>query len=191
MLPASVRIFVCTAPQDMRRSFDTLALTAQQVVGEDPQAGSLFVFLGRRANRIKMRLSRKDATTSDADIVRRRFLPIDIDPVRPSGVSGTDAEHGLALLLETERGAVLFDTGATPTVLAANAAALDIDLARVTAVVLSHGHYDHTGGLPAVLAAAPSARVEIASVLGAQSVEPLCGMASGMRAARCGVRMRG
>jgi len=54
MLPASVRIFVCTAPQDMRRSFDTLALTAQQVVGEDPQGGSLFVFLGRRANRIKV-----------------------------------------------------------------------------------------------------------------------------------------
>jgi 7,8-dihydropterin-6-yl-methyl-4-(beta-D-ribofuranosyl)aminobenzene 5'-phosphate synthase len=69
------------------------------------------------------------------------------------------AEHGLALLLETDRGAVLFDTGATPAVLAANAAALGVDLARVSAVVLSHGHYDHTGGLPAVLAAAPSARV--------------------------------
>jgi 7,8-dihydropterin-6-yl-methyl-4-(beta-D-ribofuranosyl)aminobenzene 5'-phosphate synthase len=69
------------------------------------------------------------------------------------------AEHGLALLLETGRGMVLFDTGATPAVLVANAAALGVDLARVSAVVLSHGHYDHTGGLPAVLAAAPSARV--------------------------------
>ena len=72
---------------------------------------------------------------------------------------GLAAEHGLALLLETERGTVLFDTGATPTALAANAAALGVDLARVSAVVLSHGHYDHTGGLPAALAAAPSARV--------------------------------
>jgi len=54
MLPLSVRIFVCTAPQDMRRSFDTLALAAQQVVGEDPQSGSLFVFVGRRANRVKV-----------------------------------------------------------------------------------------------------------------------------------------
>lgn len=54
MLPPSVRIFVCTAPQDMRRSFDTLALTAKQVVGEDPQSGSLFVFVGRRANRVKV-----------------------------------------------------------------------------------------------------------------------------------------
>jgi transposase len=54
MLPASVRIFVCTEPQDMRRSFDTLALAARQVVGEDPQSGSLFVFLGRRGMRMKV-----------------------------------------------------------------------------------------------------------------------------------------
>ncbi|WP_321504572.1 hypothetical protein [uncultured Methanoregula sp.] len=53
--------------------------------------------LSRRANRIKMRLGKKDNTTSDADILRRRWLPIDIDPVRPSGVSSTDEEHGLAL----------------------------------------------------------------------------------------------
>jgi len=53
--------------------------------------------LSRRANRIKMRLSKKDSTTSDADILRRRWLPIDIDPLRPSGVSSTDEEHGLAL----------------------------------------------------------------------------------------------
>lgn len=72
---------------------------------------------------------------------------------------GLAAQHGLALLLETERGTVLFDTGATAAVLAANAAALGVDLGRVGAVVLSHGHYDHTGGLPAVLAAAPAARV--------------------------------
>ena len=52
--------------------------------------------LARRANRIKMHLSRSDTTTSDADILRRRWLPIDIDPVRPSGVSSTDAEHELA-----------------------------------------------------------------------------------------------
>lgn len=53
--------------------------------------------LSRRANRIKMRLGKKDSTTSDADILRRRWLPIDIDPLRPSGVSSTDEEHELAL----------------------------------------------------------------------------------------------
>ncbi|WP_321506347.1 hypothetical protein [uncultured Methanoregula sp.] len=54
--------------------------------------------LSRRANRIKMRLGKKDSTTSDADILRRRWLPIDIDPARPSGVSSTDEEHDLALV---------------------------------------------------------------------------------------------
>ncbi|MFA4861417.1 hypothetical protein [Methanoregula sp.] len=53
--------------------------------------------LSRRAHRIKMRLGKKDSTTSDADILRRRWLPVDIDPVRPSGVSSTDEEHRLAL----------------------------------------------------------------------------------------------
>ena len=52
--------------------------------------------LARRANRVASRLGRKDATTADADIVRRRWLPIDVDPVRPSGVSSTGDEHRAA-----------------------------------------------------------------------------------------------
>jgi transposase len=54
MLPASVRIFVCTVPQDMRRSFDTLALATKEIIGEDPQSGALFVFVGKRATRVKV-----------------------------------------------------------------------------------------------------------------------------------------
>jgi transposase len=54
MLPATARIFVCTTPQDMRRSFDSLALVARQLVGEDPQSGAIFVFVGRRARHIKL-----------------------------------------------------------------------------------------------------------------------------------------
>ncbi|MEZ4329368.1 MAG: IS66 family insertion sequence element accessory protein TnpB [Polyangiales bacterium] len=42
MIPLSVRIFVCQEPQDMRRSFDGLALAAQQHLGEDPRSGALF-----------------------------------------------------------------------------------------------------------------------------------------------------
>ena len=67
--------------------------------------------LARRANRIKMRLSRKDATTGDADILRRCWLPIDIDPKRPSGVSSTDEEHGLALAKADEIAAWLASLG--------------------------------------------------------------------------------
>lgn len=54
MLPASVRIFVCTEPQDMRRSFDKLALSVREILGEDPQSGALFVFIGKRPVRLKV-----------------------------------------------------------------------------------------------------------------------------------------
>ena len=63
--------------------------------------------LSRRANRIKMRLGKKDATTCDADILRRRWFPIDIDPVRPSGVSSNDEEHQAALVRAAEIAAFL------------------------------------------------------------------------------------
>ena len=54
MLPGSVRIFVCTQPQDMRRSFDALALVTKQLLGEDPQSGALFVFVSKSATRAKV-----------------------------------------------------------------------------------------------------------------------------------------
>jgi len=51
--------------------------------------------LARSAN--KMKPAGKDSTTSDADIVSRRWFLIDCDPVRPSGISATDEEHDAAL----------------------------------------------------------------------------------------------
>ena len=54
MIPASVRIFVCREPQDLRRSFDGLALAAQQQLGEDPQSGALLCFVNKRFNRLKI-----------------------------------------------------------------------------------------------------------------------------------------
>jgi transposase len=54
MIPASVRIFVCTIPQDMRRSFDGLCLAAKELLGEDPQNGALYVFIGKRPTRVKI-----------------------------------------------------------------------------------------------------------------------------------------
>ncbi len=53
--------------------------------------------LARRANRLETKLSRSDSTTGDADIISRRWLPVDIDPVRPSGVSSSDDEHEAAI----------------------------------------------------------------------------------------------
>lgn len=54
MIPAHVRIFVCTEPVDMRGSFDRLALAARERLGHDPLDGGLFVFANRRANRLKV-----------------------------------------------------------------------------------------------------------------------------------------
>lgn len=62
------------------------------------------------------------------------------------------AEHGLALWVEARGRVVLFDTGAGGA-LAPNARALGIDLGSADAVVLSHGHFDHGGGMPEVLRA--------------------------------------
>ena len=55
-------------------------------------------------------------------------------------------EFGLSFLLETANGDFLFDTGAD-TALKNNLALLNIPPAKTARVILSHGHYDHTGGL--------------------------------------------
>ena len=54
MIPSHVRIFVCTEPVDMRRSFDGLALAARERLGKDPREGGLFVFANKRSNRLKV-----------------------------------------------------------------------------------------------------------------------------------------
>lgn len=65
----------------------------------------------------------------------------------PMGVIG---EHGFACYVETEKGNYLFDTGQGFAIVQ-NAIALKKDLGDIEAIMISHGHYDHTGGLPAVL----------------------------------------
>ena len=54
MIPGGVRIFVCIERQDMRRSFDALALAVRQELALDPESGALFVFASKRGNRLKV-----------------------------------------------------------------------------------------------------------------------------------------
>lgn len=71
---------------------------------------------------------------------------------------GLMAEHGLSLWIETEHGTILWDTGQSR-LLCANAQKLGIDLTTTSHIVISHGHYDHTGGILDVLLQAPHAQV--------------------------------
>lgn len=60
-------------------------------------------------------------------------------------------EHGLSFWIESTGGVVLFDTGQTSEALFNNLARLKLPVDRIDTVVLSHAHYDHTGGLAALL----------------------------------------
>lgn len=68
------------------------------------------------------------------------------------------AEHGLSLWIEYGGNRILFDTGQS-NALIGNAEKLGIDLTQTDAIVLSHGHYDHTGGLKSVLDIAPKTKI--------------------------------
>jgi len=67
-------------------------------------------------------------------------------------------ENGLSFLLELEERVILFDTGASDAFLS-NAQSLGLPLGMVRHVVLSHGHWDHSGGLGAALRLVPEAQV--------------------------------
>ena len=78
-----------------------------------------------------------------------------VDNEAPTGMV---AEHGFAAWIDTGTECFLFDTG-QGSALIPNAAALGIDLSSANALVLSHGHYDHTGAVPAFLDVNPNTTV--------------------------------
>ncbi len=75
-------------------------------------------------------------------------MPIQITTLIENSIgehTGLKTEHGLSFLIETEDTSILFDLGRSEAFLH-NAEILCKDLSHVSDVVLSHGHYDHTGG---------------------------------------------
>jgi 7,8-dihydropterin-6-yl-methyl-4-(beta-D-ribofuranosyl)aminobenzene 5'-phosphate synthase len=76
------------------------------------------------------------------------------NPVRPD----LHSEHGLSIWIEADSTCILFDTGQS-TKCIENALQLGIDLSRAEYLILSHGHYDHTGAIDAVLRLAPHVKI--------------------------------
>ena len=69
------------------------------------------------------------------------------------------AEWGYSAWLQTEDAVILLDTGGIQHTLQHNLTALGLNARRITDLVLSHGHFDHTSGVMDVLRLAPHARV--------------------------------
>lgn len=74
------------------------------------------------------------------------------------GVEGCLYEHGLSFYIETNNHKLLVDTGASDAFLH-NANVLGIDLTKVDSVILSHGHYDHSGGILSFVKMNPTAKI--------------------------------
>jgi 7,8-dihydropterin-6-yl-methyl-4-(beta-D-ribofuranosyl)aminobenzene 5'-phosphate synthase len=89
-------------------------------------------------------------------MINRFSLTILVDD--SAGGSGLPAEHGLSIWIEADNRRILFDTGQSDLLLG-NADKLGIDLREADSIVLSHGHYDHTGGLVPVMRLNPSLRI--------------------------------
>jgi hypothetical protein len=115
------------------------------------------VLLGGADNRLKRNV---DATTRDADVLHRVWLPVDLDPCRPVGISSSDAEHAAALEMACELKSRLADEGWPSPVLAdsGNGAHLlyrldlpnDEDSAALVKQVLEALSDRHTNGTVAV-----------------------------------------
>lgn len=97
--------------------------------------------------------------TGDERVQRPSFGPADVRAPQFEGGAtsvGLVAEHGFAALVTVRRGTssttLLFDTGLSPDGMVTNAARLGVALDDVQAVVLSHGHFDHAGGLAGLAA---------------------------------------
>ncbi len=82
------------------------------------------------------------------------------------GRKGLKADWGFACLVQGAKKTILFDTGAHPGILRQNVELLGVDLARVDAIVISHLHGDHTGGLEWVLSGKKELEVYLPAMAG-------------------------
>jgi 7,8-dihydropterin-6-yl-methyl-4-(beta-D-ribofuranosyl)aminobenzene 5'-phosphate synthase len=96
-----------------------------------------------------MRRSREAPPASKTRSLLMKILCLVDNSVQP--LSTFWGEHGLSFLIETGNHRVLFDTGASGSVLLHNLEKAGVSPTSIGALVLSHSHPDHSGGLPALL----------------------------------------
>ena len=87
------RVFLCTVPTDMRKSFDSLAGLVQQQLAQDPLAGDLFVFRSKRGDRVKLLYWDQDGLA----IWYKRLEEGTFVVPAADGQRGQVGEHGLVL----------------------------------------------------------------------------------------------
>ncbi len=72
--------------------------------------------------------------------------------------SNLKGDHGQSFLLSFEKSNILFDTGTNGKYLLKNMQQLDVDPTEIDTIILSHGHFDHTGGISALVRAQPNGK---------------------------------
>jgi transposase len=87
------RVFLCTLPTDMRKSFDTLAGLVETALDQDPLSGDLFVFRSRRGDRLKLLYWDQDGLA----IWYKRLEEGTFVLPAADGKRGQVGEHGLVL----------------------------------------------------------------------------------------------
>lgn len=105
------------------------------------------------------------AETLASQVPDDRVRKVDIQILSTNLANGaTTGEWGLSALVRADDHCILFDAGRFPETVVKNAKALNVDLTCVTKIVLSHFHFDHTGGLELLIEeikkADPDRRIE-------------------------------
>ena len=118
LLPRSVRMYVATAPTNLRKSFEGLSNDVRIALAADPLSGHVFIFLNRRRTQVKLLVfTRGGFTIVHKRLERGRFtFP---DRVTPEAARVEIDAHELAMLLEgldatTKRGGVRWDPPLRP-----------------------------------------------------------------------------